>query len=273
MEGRQNGWLDHDCDAHLRRCPDRRHRRRARADELPPVGCGRSTASSRGLTRLHGSGEPGTSLDTASSTGGAGTAFRRQASTARPATKITPTPAIAAIQPQSTPSDCSPSGPGTTVRVAGQSTVAPLGYSSRVFSVTGPGGADTSTSSRNVSTVRCASGPPRQVAVEPSSVAVQPAVGCARTMRKSAGTLTVTPDIGSGRSFGTAKLIVVTAPVARNCGTGTTWAEAGARRDEGGHERDWWKSPGEAHTTVVRRGRRVGWSRPRGDFSPSPRSR
>ena len=66
----------------------------------------------------------------------------------------------------------------------------------------------------------------RHVAVEPSSVAFQPAVGCVRTMRTPAGTLTVTPDIGSGRSFGTAKLIVVTAPVARNCGTGTTWPDA-----------------------------------------------
>ena len=32
----------------------------------------------------------------------------------------------------------------------------------------------------------------------------------------------VTPDIGSRRSFGTAKLIVVVAPVVRDCGTGTT---------------------------------------------------
>jgi hypothetical protein len=35
----------------------------------------------------------------------------------------------------------------------------------------------------------------------------------------------VTPDIGSGRSFGTAKLTVRT-PVGRNCGTGTTCADA-----------------------------------------------
>ena len=35
----------------------------------------------------------------------------------------------------------------------------------------------------------------------------------------------VTPDIGSGRSFGTAKLTVRT-PVRRNCGTGTTCADA-----------------------------------------------
>ena len=36
----------------------------------------------------------------------------------------------------------------------------------------------------------------------------------------------VTPDIGSGRSFGTAKSIVVMTPVGRACGTGTTCAEA-----------------------------------------------
>jgi hypothetical protein len=41
-------------------------------------------------------------------------------------------------------------------------------------------------------------------------------------MRSPVGTLTVTPDIGSRRSFGTAKLIVTTVPVARSCGTGTT---------------------------------------------------
>ena len=45
-------------------------------------------------------------------------------------------------------------------------------------------------------------------------------------MSNPAGTLMVTPDIGSGRSFGTEKLTVVTAPVVRNCGTGTTWADA-----------------------------------------------
>ena len=72
---------------------------------------------------------------------------------------------------------------------------------------------------------RCASGPPRHVDVEPSTVAAQPAVGCASTMRKPAGTLMVRPDIGSGRSFGTAKLTVRT-PVRRNCGTGTTCADA-----------------------------------------------
>ena len=36
----------------------------------------------------------------------------------------------------------------------------------------------------------------------------------------------VTRDIGSGRSFGTAKSSVVTTPVGTNCGTGTTCAEA-----------------------------------------------
>jgi hypothetical protein len=45
-------------------------------------------------------------------------------------------------------------------------------------------------------------------------------------MRMPAGTLTVTPVIGSRRSFGTAKLIVVTTPVGRDCGTGTTWPDA-----------------------------------------------
>ncbi len=45
-------------------------------------------------------------------------------------------------------------------------------------------------------------------------------------MSKPAGTLTVSPDMGSGRSFGTAKLIVVPKPLVMNCGSGTTCAHA-----------------------------------------------
>ena len=44
--------------------------------------------------------------------------------------------------------------------------------------------------------------------------------------RKPAGTPMVTPDIGSGRSFGTEKLSVRTTPAGRACGTGTTCAAA-----------------------------------------------
>ena len=72
---------------------------------------------------------------------------------------------MAAITPQPTLCASSLAGPGTTVRVAGQLTLAPLGYSSFVSSDAGPGDAVTLTSRRKLSMERCASGPPRQVEV------------------------------------------------------------------------------------------------------------
>ena len=100
----------------------------------------------------------------------------------------------------------------------------PAGIKQERVESTCPGGEVTSISSRNVSRPRYASGPPRQVADGPPTrqLAAQPASRCARTIRNPGGTLMVTPDIGSRRSFGTAKLIVVIAPVVRDCGTGTT---------------------------------------------------
>ena len=132
---------------------------------------------------------------------------------------------MAAITPQPPPCASLPACPGTMVSVAGQLTLAPLGYNSTVSSVAGPGLAVTSTSRRKVSIeMRQRSSPPGGCrAVErrgPARYLVS------RTIWKPLGMLTVTPDIGSGRSFGTAKSRVVTTPVGKNCGTGTTCAEA-----------------------------------------------